>query len=82
MMAAFQARGMSPEAAKHTAEASLAGLVARQATVLMFEKLFLLSGLAFLAVLPLLYFLRSPDHDEPEKVGAGGAPKPDVHIEL
>ena len=79
--AAMQARGVSPEAAKHGAEAMLAGLVARQATVLMFEKLFLLSGIAFLAVLPLLYFLRSPDHDAPAKPGVG-APKADVHIEL
>jgi len=79
--AAMQARGLSPEAAKHGAEAMLAGLVARQASVLMFEKLFLLSGIAFLAVLPLLYFLRSPDHDGPAEP-RGAAPKADVHIEL
>jgi DHA2 family multidrug resistance protein len=77
--AGLHAHGMSAEAAKHAANAMLAGTVARQASVLMFEKLFMLSGILFLVVLPLLYFLKSPDHDGP---GKGAAPKVDVHVEL
>jgi DHA2 family multidrug resistance protein len=41
-----------------TALRALGGAVARQGTVLAFEKTFLLQGAAFLAVLPLLFFLR------------------------
>ncbi|MGC4119970.1 MAG: DHA2 family efflux MFS transporter permease subunit [Myxococcales bacterium] len=40
---------------------ALQGLVEQQAAVLSFEKLFLLSGVLFLCVLPLLYLLRA-DH--------------------
>ncbi len=73
MTQAFEMRGYEHNAAVGAAERALGGLVARQASVLMFEKLFLLSGIAFLAVLPLLIFLKSPDHGE--------APKVDAHIE-
>ena len=37
----------------------LAGSVARQAMLLSFEKLFLLSGILFLGVLPILIFLKA-----------------------
>jgi DHA2 family multidrug resistance protein len=70
----LQARGMDHQAASRTADAVMGGLVARQAGVLMFEKLFLLSGILFLVVLPLLYFLKSPDHDMPPT-------KIEVHVE-
>jgi DHA2 family multidrug resistance protein len=52
---------------------ALWGLTLRQATVLTFEKLFLLSGILFLLVMPLLYFLRSPQHE---------ARAADVHVEM
>jgi DHA2 family multidrug resistance protein len=58
MAASFQAHGMSAVDAKQTALRALAGAVARQGTVLAFEKTFLLQGITFLAVLPLLFFLR------------------------
>jgi DHA2 family multidrug resistance protein len=51
----------------------LYGITMRQATVLSFEKLFLLAGISFLFVLPLLYFLRSPRHE---------GPAADVHVEI
>jgi DHA2 family multidrug resistance protein len=52
----------------------LYGITMRQATVLTFEKLFLLSGILFLLVMPLLYFLRSPHHES--------GPAADVHVEM
>lgn len=58
MAAMFQAHGMSAVDAKTTAMQALAGQVARQGMVLAFEKTFLLQGITFLAVLPLLFFLR------------------------
>jgi DHA2 family multidrug resistance protein len=42
----------------------LEGVLMRQATVLTFEKLFLLSGICFVLVMPLLLFLRSPHHGD------------------
>jgi DHA2 family multidrug resistance protein len=58
MAASLQAHGMSALDAKQTALRALAGAVTRQGMVLAFEKTFLLQGVTFLAVLPLLYFLR------------------------
>jgi DHA2 family multidrug resistance protein len=69
---AMASRGLDPTSAKDTAMRMLGGIVARQSMVLTFEKLFFLAGIAFLCVLPLLLFLRSPDHD---------APKVEVHVE-
>jgi len=77
MTASFQARGYGPQEAASAAQRAMGGLVARQASVLVFEKLFLVAGIAFLLVLPLLFFLKSPDHDE-----AQGAPKIDAHVEV
>ncbi len=73
----FEMRGYDHNAAVGAAERALGGLVARQASVLVFEKLFLVAGIAFLFVLPLLFFLKSPDHD-----GGAAAPKVDAHIEV
>jgi DHA2 family multidrug resistance protein len=70
---ALVARGYDAWSAKMAAGRALAGTVARQAMVLTFDKLFLLSGILFLLVLPLLFFLKSPDHDS--KVA-------DVHVEI
>ncbi len=73
---AFESRGYDFQSATQAAERAMQGLVARQAAVLMFEKLFLFSGIAFLFVLPLLLFLKSPDHDGGEVV------KIDAHVEV
>lgn len=48
-------------------------LLRQQAMVLSFEKMFFISGICFLCVLPLVFLLRSPRH---------GAAKIDVHIEM
>jgi DHA2 family multidrug resistance protein len=66
-------RGYDAASAAVAAGRLLGGMVMRQATMLTFEKLFLLSGILFLLVLPLLLFLKSPDHGDPPKV--------DVHVE-
>jgi len=69
----LQARGYDAWSAKAAAGRVVGGVVARQAMVLTFEKLFLLSGILFLLVLPLLLLLKSPDHD---------AKVADVHVEI
>ncbi len=60
---ALSARGYDLASAEAAARRVLAGVVRQQATVLTFDKLFMLSGILFLVVLPLLLFLKSPDHD-------------------
>ncbi len=71
--AGLMAHGMDAAAASHGALATLSGKVAQQATVLSFEKAFLVQGLSFLAVLPLLFFLKV-DRKK-------AAPKVDMHLE-
>jgi DHA2 family multidrug resistance protein len=56
--AGLAAHGFPAREAQAAAVAAPAGRVRVQATVLAFEKAFLLQGLAFLTALPLLYFLR------------------------
>jgi DHA2 family multidrug resistance protein len=58
MAAGLQARGLDPASAKEAALRMMNGLVSRQGLVLGFEKTFFVQAAAFLAVLPLLYFLR------------------------
>ncbi len=69
----FMARGYDAVSARGAALGVLYGTIARQATVLSFERVFLLAALVFVAVLPLLYFLRSPRHG-----GRGRA----IHVEV
>jgi DHA2 family multidrug resistance protein len=63
-------QGMDPLSATAVAGKALYGRVAIQGTVLGFDRVFLMQGILFLCVLPLLFFLRVPRHDAP------------VHIEL
>jgi DHA2 family multidrug resistance protein len=70
---ALAARGLDGTSAEQAARRVLGGMVAQQAMVLTFEKLFLLAGLLFLLVLPLLLFLRS---------GAHSGAKIEVHAEV
>ncbi len=68
-------RGLDPVAAKQAAIAMIDGATRRQAMVLSFEKLFLLTGFLFLSALPFLWFLKvKPD--------AAPGPRPDVHLEV
>ncbi len=66
------ARGYASDAAQSTAARILDGQIRRQAMMLSFEKLFYLSGICFLCVLPLVYFLRAPKSAE----------KINVHVEM
>jgi DHA2 family multidrug resistance protein len=56
----LQARGMDPGTAHNASLMSLAGTVARQGTVLAFDKTFILGALLFASVLPFVFFLRRP----------------------
>jgi DHA2 family multidrug resistance protein len=71
MAAGLQARGMGPVEAKHAALRALAGHVALQGSVLGFEKTFLVQGVAFLAVVPLLFFLRVGTAGKAEHIEVG-----------
>ena len=64
----FVARGYDAVSALGAARAALYGSVARQATVLSFEKVFFLAAVTFASVLPLLWFLRSPHHGPREPI--------------
>jgi DHA2 family multidrug resistance protein len=67
----FAARGLDPGTARDAAGRVLEAVVVRQAAVIAFERIFLLAGIAFLAILPLVFFLKAP-------TGAP-APKVDLH---
>jgi DHA2 family multidrug resistance protein len=69
--------GLDMATARTTAHAMLDFAVNRQASVLSFEKMFLLAGLLFLLVLPLLLLLRAPKVEGDTK-----GEKIDVHVEL
>jgi DHA2 family multidrug resistance protein len=56
-------RGVPRATAHQSAIAILDGMVTRQSLVLSYEKIFLLAGILFLFVMPLLYFLKT-SHDK------------------
>jgi DHA2 family multidrug resistance protein len=60
----FIAHGVEPAIAQLWSGRMLGMELYRQATVLSFDRLFLLQGILFLGVLPLLYFVRVPRTDE------------------
>ncbi len=70
----FLAKGYDLATAQLAAGRAMALLVTQQAYVMLYEKLFLLAGVAFLVVMPLLWFLKAPD--------LKSAVKPDVHVEM
>jgi DHA2 family multidrug resistance protein len=72
------AHGVDPMAARHTAVGMFDGIVQRQATLLAFDKVFLVAGISFLFVLPLLIFLKQPEDAGAD--GDGEKKKPDVDV--
>jgi DHA2 family multidrug resistance protein len=82
MTGALAAHGLDAAGARETALRAIDISVSRQATLISFERVFLLAGVLFFLVLPLLAFLKAPKTDE--KAGADGAaaPKPDMHVEI
>jgi DHA2 family multidrug resistance protein len=69
----LERHGYDAWSARAAAGRVLGAVIGKQAMVLTFEKLFLLAGILFLFVLPILIFLKSPEH---ERV------KVDVHVEM
>jgi len=72
MSGGFVAKGFGMVQARDMALRALDGAVQRQSMLLSFDRVFLLAGVAFLAVLPLLAFLKTPDV---------AVEKAEVHIE-
>jgi DHA2 family multidrug resistance protein len=72
----LMARGMDAASAQAAAPAALAQQVAAQAMVISFEKMFLLAGICFMAILPLLAFLKV------DRKAESGQHKPEVHLEM
>jgi len=68
----LQARGLDIIAAQKNAIRMIDGQLRQQAMLISFEKLFYLSGILFLFVLPLVFFLKAPKSTE----------KIDVHVEM
>ncbi|HXN31843.1 MAG TPA: DHA2 family efflux MFS transporter permease subunit [Polyangiaceae bacterium] len=79
MTAGFLARGIDMAAARDMDARAMDGLIERQAGLLAFDKVFLIAGIAFVAVLPLLAFLKTPV----DKATGVVVPreKPDLHLE-
>jgi DHA2 family multidrug resistance protein len=69
LRSAFMARGADLATATQKAYAAVSGMIARQAAALSFIDLFWLLALFFLAVVPLLFFMRTPDHVEVAMAG-------------
>jgi len=67
-------RGVVGPAAQTTAAQIMDFQVRQQAMVLSFERLFYLCGIAFLCVLPLVFFLKVPESTTSEKI--------EVHAEM
>jgi DHA2 family multidrug resistance protein len=68
----LQGRGLDAGAARAAAARMIDGQLRQQAMLISFEKLFYLSGILFLCVLPLVFFLKAPKAGE----------KIDVHVEM
>ena len=74
MQRMLAARGVIGPEAQTTAAQMIDFQVRQQAMVLSFERLFYICGIAFLFVLPLVFFLRMPESTAGEKIN--------VHVEM
>jgi DHA2 family multidrug resistance protein len=68
----MRSRGLDAATARETVMRVLDGKLRQQAMLLSFERLFYLSGILFLLVLPLVFFLKMPPNAE----------KIEVHVEM
>jgi DHA2 family multidrug resistance protein len=66
MMQGFEAHGVAPPLAQETALRALDGQLQAQASAIAFDRIFLLAGILFLLVLPLLLFLKVERHGHAE----------------
>ncbi len=79
--AGFMARGIDPATARNLALRAIDGTIAVQSQLLAFERVFLLAGITFLLVLPLLYFLKTPEETAASAKMSAAKHEP-VHIEM
>jgi DHA2 family multidrug resistance protein len=79
--AGFMSRGLDPATARSLALRTIDGTIAMQSQVLAFERVFLLAGISFLLVLPLLVFLKMPD-ETVASVSSAPAKSEPVHLEI
>ena len=77
----FVARGLDPALARNLALRAIDGTIAVQSQLIAFERVFLLAGITFLLVLPLLYFLKTPEETAASAKGPTAKHEP-VHIEM
>jgi DHA2 family multidrug resistance protein len=77
----FVARGLDPALARNLALRAIDGTIAVQSQLIAFERVFLLAGITFLLVLPLLYFLKTPEETAASAKGPAAKHEP-VHIEM
>jgi MFS transporter, DHA2 family, multidrug resistance protein len=68
--AGLMARGMSAARAQAGTIASLEGMVSRQAAVIGFERVFILTGVVMVLLLPLVFLLRDKEHHQPEELAS------------
>jgi DHA2 family multidrug resistance protein len=74
LTAGFVQRGFDAVSAREAALRALDGIITRQSMVIAFEQVLLLTGILFLTVLPLLFFLKVKRADSQER--------PHVEIEV
>jgi DHA2 family multidrug resistance protein len=74
-------RGLDPATARGLALRAIDGTIAMQSQLLAFERVFLLAGISFLLVLPLLIFLKTPE-ETVASVSPTRAKNEPVHIEV
>jgi MFS transporter, DHA2 family, multidrug resistance protein len=75
MQSALMARGMDAVSAKTAALHAVMGSLMQQSMVLSFNRIFVLAGVLFLLVLPLLYFMRMAPAQQ-------AAAAHDIHLEI
>ena len=64
----LHAHGLDSQAARHTAARLLDFTVREQSMMMSFQKMFMIAGIAFLAVMPMVLLLRTPKDVEPIEV--------------
>jgi DHA2 family multidrug resistance protein len=81
MAGGFMARGVDARLGRDMALRALDRTVQQQANLLAFDRVFLLAGVTFLLVLPLLFFLKTPETLGPKKKTEPHE-KVEVHVEV
>jgi MFS transporter, DHA2 family, multidrug resistance protein len=67
----FMAAGSDAVTATTRAQAALFGMVQRQAAMIAFNDSFILLGIVFVALIPLVFLMRKPRHNEAAAIAVG-----------